>query len=235
MRWMRKRGKVKRRHNIGLSKILYGEDFEAFRDYVTADNADSLRGKRRKMICDLMINTGLRECEVCALRVMDTPIVLHKPAISVFVSKNDKDRDVAISKRLANTLVSYIKNIRPKTLPRHIRRQDINQPVFFSQQKRQYTTAGLYYLIRTAGEKAGIEKRVKPHMLRHTYATNALASGMTTRDVQSQLGHSDIRMTEIYTHMLNDNLLEKANKTDRDFSSRTSLFQRHTKGFMEFS
>lgn len=226
MRWMRKRGKVKRRHSIGLSKILYGEDFEMFRNYVTANGADSIRGKRRKMICDLMINTGLRECEVCALRVQDTPVVLHKPVITVFVSKNDKDRDVAISKRLAITLANYIKDIRPKTLPRHIRRGDTSQPVFYSQQKKQYTTAGLYYLIRQAGEKAGISKRVKPHMLRHTYATNALANGMTTRDVQAQLGHSDIRMTELYAHIISESMIEKAEKTDCDFSSGSSLFAR---------
>lgn len=219
MRRWRKKGKIRRKQSIGLSKILYGEDLERFKDYVVHTDSDSIHSKCRKMICDLLINSGLRESELCDLRIQDTPFALNMSVVAVYFGKNEKDRDVPIADPTAKALIDYIKNVRPKTLPRYIRRSDITKPVFYSQRKRPYTPAGIYYLIRKIGEKAGIIKRIKPHMLRHTYATNMLKKGTNMKELQILLGHSDIRTTEIYSHIINERLLDLANQAHQDFSN----------------
>jgi len=219
MRRWRSKGKVRRQQSVGLSKILYEEDLEQFKDYVINTNSNSIHSKCRKMICDLLLNSGLRESELCDLRVQDTPLVLHKSVVAVYIGKNEKDRDIPIPDPTAKALEDYIKNVRPKTLPRYVTRKDITKPVFYSQRKKPYTPAGIYYLIRKAGEAAHILKRVKPHMLRHTYATNMLNNGTNERELQILLGHSDIRTTLVYSHIINARMLSLANQAYQDFSN----------------
>ena len=67
----------------------------------------------------------------------------------------------------------------------------------------------------TLGGQAGLDRRVHPHMLRHTYATRALDSGLTIREVQTLLGHSDVSTTMIYTHVNPEALRRKIQGDDR--------------------
>ena len=152
--------------------------------------------------------------ELCRLRLEDTPIGLGQNVLVVYKGKGQKDRDVALSSRLAAALGQYIENIRPATLPRHIRKADFTRPVFYNQRRRPFTASGIYRLVRSAGERAGLAKRLTPHKLRHTSASNALARGMDLRTLQAQLGHSDITVTELYTHVIDSHKLDAVERVD---------------------
>lgn len=173
-------------------------------------------GRRLFLICNLLINCGLRITELAQLRVQDTPAVLGRSFIEVR-GKGLKRRSIQIAKKLADKLDRYIKTIRPKTLPRHVRRKDVTMPIFYSRRKRPYlrkvktdngtkttATRGLYGVIHNAGIKAGLVKPLHPHMLRHSFATNVLAKGIRPEQLQHKLGHSSLVTTMKYLHFSDD-------------------------------
>jgi len=178
--------------SVGADKVLYPEETEQFLAFLHT-HAETLAERRRLMICDLLLNTGLRAAELCALRVQDTPCVLNIPAIQVRRGKGGRSRTIPISRRLADALKMYIQEDRPRTLPAWgVKATDPTKPLFYSESRRPYTPNGIYRLVRQAGKLAGIRKRIRPHVLRHTFATNALHAGAVTLDVQRILGHSII-------------------------------------------
>ena len=194
-------GKRKRKDVITWSKLLTGEEQKKFMGYVKSKSG-TLAGKRRMVICELLLHTGLRAEELCSLRIKDTPGVLGVLSVEVYRGKGDKDRTIPISRRLAMMISGYSEQARGKTMPKYIKRSDINRPVFYSQQRKPYTPNSLYILIRRAGSQAGIAKHLHPHMFRHTFATNALANGVDIRTVQYLMGHSDVKVTEKYLHLI---------------------------------
>jgi site-specific recombinase XerD len=182
-------------------------------------------------MCELLFSTGLRETELAQLRVQDTPAVLRANVIEVYRGKNDKDRTIQVAAELTRKIETYIKRVRPKTMPRHVIRGDITKPIFYSQHGRPYTkrvkvpdrktgqsqvrvrtSTALYRTIRKIGEHADIAKRVYPHMLRHTFAVNALVRGVDIYLLQQLMGHSDITMTVRYLHLVNAQLDGLGNK-----------------------
>ena len=196
-----RQGKVKRQHTLKLKKVLEPSENDDFVKSIQK-NAKSLRGKRTFLICDILINSGMRAEDICKLKVEDTPVVLRGPVVIVEHGKNNKDRSIKISDELAEVIRIYHKKHRPKTLPRQIRRSDNSKPLFYSQSKRPYSTNALYRLVKSAGEKAGISKHISPHTLRHTYCTYALLNGIQLPFLQSQMGHSSIAVTERYLHLV---------------------------------
>jgi len=202
------RGKRKRIDVIGWAKVLTESEQCQLMDYLkkTAltgylrSEAKFPQLKATLLIYDLMLRTGIRANELCKLRVQDTPQVLGLNAIEVYRGKGDKDRTIPVSKRMVKELAAYIKNIRGKTMPRHIRRGDITRPVFYSQRGRPFTPNGLYRKFRLAGQRAGIRKRLHPHMFRHTFAVNTIGAGVDIHTLQHLMGHSDIRITVKYLH-----------------------------------
>jgi site-specific recombinase XerD len=209
--------------SVGTNKVLYPEEKEKFLTFLHT-HVDSLHGRQRLVICDLLLNSGLRAAELCSLRVQDTPVILGIPAIEVHHGKGGKDRTVPISNRLAEVLRDYIENLRPRTLPSiGVRVDDPGKPVFYSRSQRPFTPCGVYRLVRRAGELAGIPKRIRPHILRHTFATHALSAGAITVDVQRMLGHSTLTTTQIYLHSLDllkkgiGNCIDQAWNADKNF------------------
>jgi site-specific recombinase XerD len=193
--------------SVGTNKVLFPEEKERFLTFLHT-HANTLYGRQRLVICDLLLNSGLRAAELCSLRVQDTPVILGIPAIEVRRGKGGKDRTVPISNRLAEVLRNYIEVLRPRTLPSTgVRADDPAKPVFYSRSQRPYKPNGIYRIVRRAGELAGIRKRVRPHILRHTFATHALSAGAITVDVQRMLGHAALTTTQIYLHSLD--LLKK--------------------------
>jgi integrase/recombinase XerD len=206
--------KRRRQSEISLSSLLLSNEKRQFLDYLKS-KATTLQGRRRLLVIDLLLNTGLRASELCSLRIKHTPLIIGAPVVEVYRGKKNKDRSVPISKRLAEALIEYIKRDRSKTMPRHIRRSDTNGWLFYNQCRRQMKYDGLYKQVRRAAVRAGIAKRIRPHILRHTYATNALASGMEMPDLSLRLGHSDIRTTARYCHVIDDRQFMLAEAADQ--------------------
>jgi integrase/recombinase XerD len=155
-----------------------------------------------------MISTGIRVGELCTIRVGD---VSHDGSTLRIHGKGSRDRIVYITnanlrrdlRQLASFRQKSFGNVAPLFVNRHGERM---RPHSFRSQLRSF-----------AGD-AGLQRRVTPHMLRHTAATLLIENGVDIRIVQRLLGHSSIATTEIYTHVSDETLrstLERANVLGR--------------------
>jgi integrase/recombinase XerD len=196
---------------IGWDKVLTQQEQQQVRDYLDSMDETDPQNRQIKLIYELMIKTGLRMGELAMLRLRDCPAYLGVEAISVWRGKGNKDRTIPISSRLRKELQLYIDDIRPKTMPRWARK-DIGRPVFYNFKGRPYLhvsektreirgSTTLYRMIKTIGQDTGLAKQMHPHMLRHTFAVNALRNGVDIYMLMALMGHTSILMTARYLHL----------------------------------
>ena len=109
-------------------------------------------------------------------------------------AKRGKDRDVPLSPKVLETLREYWRWMKPKIylFPGTIKGCRADKPI---------THKVLWEACREAAERAGITKAVRPHLLRHSFATHLLSNGADLRIIQEMLGHADISTTQVYTHV----------------------------------
>ena len=152
-----------------------------------------------------LYSTGLRRSEAARLKVDD--IDSSRMIIHVLQGKGRKDRDVPLSPRLLETLREYWRWRKPKTylFPGGGANLGKDVPV---------TGKGVWHACREAVQRAGIQKKVGPHTLRHSYATHLLESGADLRTIQLLLGHADIKHTTVYLHLSQRHLHAVANPLD---------------------
>lgn len=160
---------------------------------------DSLRMLRDRAILELLFSTGLRVSELAALKRTD--VNLKKDEFSVR-GKGGKIRPVFTSSRAREAIKNYLS-----------RRVDPDQAMFVSIPKNktaptQLTPRSIERMIKKYAVRAGITKKITPHTLRHSFATDLLINGADIRSVQSMLGHSSITTTQIYTHITDRQLRE---------------------------
>jgi integrase/recombinase XerD len=138
-----------------------------------------------------LYSTRMRRAELTRLKVTD--INSQRMVVHIRRGKGDKDRDVPLSPKLLETLREYWRWMKPKTY------------LFPSRSKRRkhlpITTKGVWNACRRAAQRAGIQKKIGPHTLRHSFATHMLDAGADLRTIQLLLGHADIRDTAIYLHL----------------------------------
>ena len=220
-----------RKDIITWSKVMTAKEQEVLFAYLW-ENATTISGKRLLFMCDIMLHTGVRELEICSMRMQDTPMILGTANIVVYRGKGNKDRMIPVSERLAKAITEYIRDIRPRTLPRYVTQQDVARQVFYSQLKRPFTkdwpvvnkktgeignvtrVNGFYYAVRRAGEKAGIAKRITPHIFRHSFAVNSMLNGVDIYTLSYLMGHSSIEVTAKYLHLVKDVLRGLGDKLD---------------------
>lgn len=142
---------------------------------------------KHKCILKLLYSSGLRRAELQNLKPED--IDSDRMLIKVKQGKGKKDRYTLLSKNLLSDLREYYKKTRPK------------EYLFESPYGGQYSGTSIRNIVIRAATKARIKRRVTPHMLRHSFATHLLEEGVDLRYIQTLLGHSSSRTTEIYTHV----------------------------------
>ena len=146
-------------------------------------------GLRNKTIISLMLHCGLRLSQITNLKPGN--INLTKGKLRVESGKGKKDRDLAIPDYL-NDLLEAWRNIRPKS------------NYFFSTLKsRKLSDRYIQQMVKRYTQKAGIEKKISPHTLRHTYATQYYRQTKDIKTLRRILGHSDISTTTIYITLAN--------------------------------
>jgi integrase/recombinase XerD len=161
-------------------------------------DASSTLGLRDKAMIELLYSAGLRVSELCNLAVDD----LHVEAGSLrCIGKGNKERLVPVGKRALTVVQLYIQKARPEILGGHI-----SKYLFLNRRGNQLDRIGFWKTLGFYGRKAGLRKALKPHMLRHSFATHLLDRGADLRSVQIMLGHSDISTTQIYTHVVEERL-----------------------------
>jgi site-specific recombinase XerD len=157
---------------------------------------------RDKAILELLFSTGLRVSELCSLT---REMVNVKRDECTIRGKGGKLRIVFLSQRSRDWLQKYLEkrgDISPFLFVRHDRAIDpraVEKPI---------TPRSIQRLVAHYAKVAGIPKRIHPHVLRHSFATDLLKNGANIRAVQEMLGHSSITTTQIYTHLTNTELKE---------------------------
>jgi integrase/recombinase XerD len=142
---------------------------------------------KHKTLLSILYDAGLRISELINLEVKD--VDLDSKRLHIRNSKGHKDRYVGLSKVVSELILNYIRDYHP------------NQYLFNGQDRLQYSETSIRAVLKDSAKKAGIIKRVYPHILRHSYATHLLEQGVNLKYIQALLGHSSIRTTEIYTHV----------------------------------
>ena len=171
--------------------------------FLTFDEVDQLLsapvpetplGSRDLAMLQLLYATGLRVSELIAVRLADLDT---KMGIVRTVGKGDKTRLVPVGRTALDAIESYVDEHR-----RAILKQASSEFLFVTSLGKSMTRQAFWKLLRKYGLVAGIDKRITPHVLRHSFATHLLERGADLRSLQLMLGHADISTTQIYTHVL---------------------------------
>ena len=156
-------------------------------------------GERNYVIVEVLYGCGLRVSELTELRL--SCIYVEEQYLKV-IGKGDKERWVPINEHALKLLLNYIHNVRS-----HLDvKQGEEKIVFLNRRGHRLTRQMVFIMLRDAVAAAGIRKKVSPHSLRHSFATELVENGADLRAVQEMLGHESISTTEIYTHLTRDTL-----------------------------
>ncbi len=162
---------------------------------------ETLKNLRDKAILELLFSTGLRVSELCSLN--NDSINLNRDEFSIR-GKGEKVRVVFLSAVAKIALKKYLKL-----------RVDMDEAMFVRVSKNKdnnnsarLTQRSVERIVKHYAVKAGISKKVTPHIIRHSFATDLLQNGADIRSVQAMLGHSNISTTQVYTHVTDKQLRE---------------------------
>ena len=157
-------------------------------------------GLRDRAILEFMYATGLRASELLTFR---RPDLLFDIRLARIFGKGSKERLVPVGQHALRMIRHYLDTVRPM-----ISTRGSGEILFLNARGRQLSRMGLWKILKTYVELAGLDKHVSPHTLRHSFATHLLEGGADLRAVQEMLGHVDITTTQIYTHIDREYLRE---------------------------
>lgn len=175
----------------GARQALSVEELERLRD--------ACKGYREKALVEFLVSTGCRLSEVAQLRAADLNLADRSVQVT---GKGDKDRVVYFSVRARLMIEEYMM-------------QRKGGDGLFVSNKSPYEPLkprAIQRIVRSLSERAGLEGRVHPHLLRHTFATHALNGGMDVTVIQRLLGHEDIATTQIYAELNEEGVRHQYNK-----------------------
>ena len=173
-------------------------------------NKRYITGIRNKAILPLIANMGLRVSEVVNLKPGD--LNLTKRKLRIVNGKGGVDRDLIIPVYTAEILKEW-KKAKPKNSRYFFTTiKDKNQGNRFDSSKgSQLSVRYIQFMVKRYGERAGINKDITPHTLRHTFATDFIRQGQNVMKLKKILGHSDISTTQIYVTLANKDIEEAMN------------------------
>ena len=162
---------------------------------------DASSGLFERTLLMVLYGTGMRRSEIARLKIAD--IDSQRMVIHVVNGKGGKDRDLPLSPTLLETLRAHWRWLKPQTylFPSRMHR-DCEQPI---------TDKIVWRACAEAAKRAGIRKRVTPHLVRHSWATHLLEAGTDLRTIQLLLGHEDLEVTARYLHLSEQHLHQVAN------------------------
>ncbi len=184
------------RSKRALPKPLSIDDIERIFKSMGKDDPQDVRDRA---IFELIYSSGLRVSEVCSMTFNS---LMWEEQLIRIIGKGNKERIVPFGDCAENALKEYLESARPALL----RGRKDSDKVFLSSRGRSISRQIIWIRLKRAAKKAGIDKEIHPHTLRHSFATHLLKGGADLRAVQELLGHSSISTTEIYTELDRDTL-----------------------------
>lgn len=157
---------------------------------------------RDAAMLELMYATGMRVTELVSLN-LDSLHLTPAPAYVRCLGKGSKERTIPVYEHAVQALERYLDDSRPVLLK--------NRPqnaLFVNRRGERLTRQGFWLILKGYARNAGIETRVTPHTLRHSFATHMLRGGASVRDVQELLGHANVSTTQVYTQLADEHLRE---------------------------
>lgn len=166
-----------------------------------------LRSLRDRAILEMLYSTGLRVSELANLSRSDVDLERQEFRVR---GKGSKVRIVFVSERAKEHIQNYLSERTDNHAPLFLNyaRRQIKKADILKDKERQLTTVSIESIVRTYAGHAGILKKVTPHVLRHSFATELLINGADIRSVQEMLGHASITTTQIYTNITHKHLKE---------------------------
>jgi len=157
------------------------------------DLLDNTENLKHRLLIELLYSTGLRLSECINLKYSD--LDLNENIGWVRMGKGSKDRIFIISELFKNDLLEYMENTGSE-----------GKGYIFSVNGRKMSPRSIQLAIKVSAERAGIEKDVHVHTLRHSFATHLLENGVDIRKIQKLLGHSNLQTTQIYTQVSSEEI-----------------------------
>jgi integrase/recombinase XerD len=180
-----------------LPKSLTEEEVESL---LGAPTVEDPLGHRDRCMLEVLYATGLRVSELVNLRL--TQVNLNQGVLRI-VGKGDRERLIPLGEEAQRWLQKFLESARLEIL---LDRQ--TDYLFPTRRGERMTRQAFWHIIKRYAQKAGVQKQLSPHTLRHAFATHLLNHGADLRVVQMLLGHSDLSTTQIYTHVARERMKE---------------------------
>lgn len=172
-----------------LPRVLTLEEVEKL---LLAPDLNKPNGLRDRAMLEVMYSSGLRVSELTNLRLEEINL---SDGFIICSGKGNKERIVPLGRTARQFVGRYLKEVRP------VYAADSVPILFLTRLGRKFTRQAVWKILRKYAAKIGLDQKVYPHILRHSFATHLLDRGADLRSVQLMLGHSQITTTQIYTHV----------------------------------
>ena len=160
---------------------------------LTTPLPDTPIGLRDRALIEVLYASGLRASEITGLRLES---FLREDKLLRVIGKGNRERVVPVGEKAIAALDAWLTRGRPQWV-----KGRTGGEVFLGMHGRRLTAARLWQIVNGAAKLAGIQKRIWPHLLRHSFATHLLSHGADLRAIQEMLGHASLATTQVYTHV----------------------------------
>ena len=178
-----------------LPRTLTVEEVDAL---LSASDLEKPQGRRDSTMLELLYATGMRVSELVSLKIDD--VDLEQGFVRAF-GKGSKERVIPVHPQAVSLLGRYLRDTRPL-----LAGESADRSLFLSRLGKGMTRQAYWLSLGKLAARAGIESKVTPHTLRHSFATHLLRGGAPLRHVQELLGHSSITTTQVYTHLTTEHV-----------------------------
>jgi integrase/recombinase XerD len=173
-----------------LPEMLSEADVERL---LALDLPDTPLGLRDRALMEVLYASGLRAGEIVGLRLEN---YLREEKLLRVLGKGNRERVVPVGEKAVTALDRWLARGRPLLV-----KPKTGGEIFLGEHGRRLTTSRIWQIVRDIARLAGLQKKIWPHLLRHSFATHLLSRGADLRAIQEMLGHASLATTQIYTHV----------------------------------